>query len=243
MSEHQAHQNVSFPSADGTAYGYLALPESGSGPGVIVIQEWWGLTDHIADVADRLAGAGFVALAPDLYGGRTAHDSDEAVRMMSELPTERGVALLSGAVAHLLGQDGVTGDQVGAVGFCMGGGFVLTLAARDPKVAAAVPFYGVIPGPLPDFSGLKAEVLGHYGELDTTVPPESLQRLGSAIEEQSGIVPRFHLYPAGHAFFNDRRPQAHNAKAAALAWERTLAFLRITLGGGTGGGSPAKGGL
>ncbi|WUL57110.1 dienelactone hydrolase family protein [Streptomyces sp. NBC_00344] len=229
MSAQHARQNLSFPSAEGTAYGYLALPDSGSGPGVIVIQEWWGLTDHIADVADRFARAGFVALAPDLYGGRTAHDSDEAARMMSELPTGHAVELLSGAVTQLLARDEVTGSQVGAVGFCMGGGFVLTLAAHDPKVGAAVPFYGVIPGPLPDFSGLRAEVLGHYGERDTTVPPESLDELRSAIERQSGTVPVFHLYPAGHAFFNDRRPEAHDAGAAALAWDRTLSFLHTAL--------------
>ncbi|GAA2649482.1 hypothetical protein GCM10010307_58260 [Streptomyces vastus] len=155
-----AHQNVTFPSAGTTAHGYLALPPSGRGPGVIVIQEWWGLTDHIADVADRLAAEGFVALAPDLYGGNVAHDSDEALRMMQDLPVSRGVELLSGAVDHLLALDAVTSDSVGSVGFCMGGGFVLYQAAVDPRVSAAVPFYGVIRGELPDFSGLKAEVLG-----------------------------------------------------------------------------------
>ncbi|MFE2429244.1 dienelactone hydrolase family protein [Streptomyces sp. NPDC059373] len=226
----EARQNVSFPSAGGTAHGYLALPPAGHGPGVIVIQEWWGLTDHIADVTDRLAQAGFVALAPDLFGGKVAHDSAEAVRMMSQLPTERGVDLLSGAVGHLLSREETTGDTVGAVGFCMGGGFVIALAARDPRVSAAVPFYGVIPGPLPDFSHLKADVLGHYGEQDHTVPPESLSRLGAAIEEQSGITPEFHLYPAGHAFFNDGRPEAYHRPSAELAWSRTIDFLHRRLG-------------
>jgi carboxymethylenebutenolidase len=228
----EARQNVTFPGTQGggTAHGYLALPPSGSGPGVIVIQEWWGLTDHIADITDRFAQAGFVALAPDLFGGSVAHDSAEAYRMVSELPTDRGAELLSGAVDYLLSREETTGDSVGTAGFCMGGGFVLALAARDPRVSAAVPFYGVIPGPLPDFSGLKAEILGHYGEQDGTVPPESLAALGSAIEEQSGIVPEFHLYPAGHAFFNDGRPEAYDAPSAALAWQRTLDFLRSHLG-------------
>lgn len=229
-SQPEARQNVSFPSAGGTAHGYLAVPPAGHGPGVIVIQEWWGLTDHIAGIADRLAQAGFVALAPDLFGGAVAHDSAEAYRMMSELPTERGVELLSGAVDHLLGRDETTGAAVGTVGFCMGGGFVLALAARDPRVGAAVPFYGVVPGPLPDFSGLKAEILGHYGEQDTTVPPESLDQLRAAVQEQSGIVPELHLYPAGHAFFNDGRPEAHDPASAALAWQRTLDFLHARLG-------------
>lgn len=165
-----AHQNVTFDSHGSTAHGYLALPASGHGPGVIVIQEWWGLTDHIADVADRLAAEGFVALAPDLYGGNVAHDSGEAFRMMQDLPVERGVELLSGAVDHLLALPQTTSDTVGAVGFCMGGGFVLYLAAADQRVSAAVPFYGVIQGEIPDFSGLKAQILGHYGERDEAIP-------------------------------------------------------------------------
>ena len=149
--------------------------------------------------------------------------------MMTALPTDRGVELLSGAVDYLLGRDEVTSDGIGAVGFCMGGGFVLTLAARDRRVAAAVPFYGVIPGALPDFSSLRAQVLGHYGETDSSVPPEAVQELDSAIKRQSGVVPVFHLYPAGHAFFNDRR-ETYHAPSAELAWERTLAFLHAQLG-------------
>jgi carboxymethylenebutenolidase len=228
VSSHPAQQNVTFPSAGSTAHGYLALPPAGHGPGIIVIQEWWGLTDHIADITERFAKAGFVALAPDLYGGRVAHDAAEASRMMSELPTERGAQLLSGAVDFLLSQEEVTSNGVGTVGFCMGGGFVIALAARDPRVVAAVPFYGVIPGALPDFTGLKAQVLGHYGESDETVPAKSLEQLRTAIEQQSGIVPTFHLYPAGHAFFNDGRDTYH-ASSAESAWDRTLDFLESHL--------------
>ncbi|MFF7331239.1 dienelactone hydrolase family protein [Streptomyces sp. NPDC008150] len=224
-----AHQNVTFPSAGGTAHGYLALPPSGTGPGVIVIQEWWGLTDHVAQVADRLAAEGFVALAPDLYGGNVAHDPSEAYRMMRELPVARGVELLSGAVDHLLSLPEVTSATVGAVGFCMGGGFVLHLAAAEPRVSAAVPFYGVIQGELPDFSGLKARVLGHYGEQDHTIPPEDLAQLRTAIEEQSGTAPEFFLYPAGHAFYNDGGP-SYEPESAARAWRRTVPFLRERLG-------------
>jgi len=224
-----AHQNVTFPSAGGTAHGYLALPPSGSGPGVIVIQEWWGLTDHIADVADRLAQEGFVAFAPDLYGGNVAHESDEALRMMLALPVARGVELLSGAVDHLLSLPEVTSDTVGAVGFCMGGGFVLYLAAADPRVSAAVPFYGVIQGELPDFSGLKAHILGHYGELDESIPVGSLDALSRTIQEQSGIAPDLRLYPADHAFFNDGRP-VYDADSATRAWASTVPFLHEQLG-------------
>ena len=228
-AETPARQNVTFPSAGATAHGYLALPPSGRGPGVVVIQEWWGLTDHISDVADRLAAEGFVTLAPDLYGGSVAHDSDEARRMMKALPVARGVELLSGAVDHLLSLPEVTSGTVGAVGFCMGGGFVLYLAAVEPRVSAAVPFYGVIQGKLPDFSGLRAQILGHYGERDRSIPPERVDELGATIRRQSGITPDFRLYPAGHAFFNDRRP-SHDPDSAAQAWQSTVAFLRSQLG-------------
>ncbi|MDX2541535.1 dienelactone hydrolase family protein [Streptomyces sp. WI04-05B] len=220
-----SHQNVTFPSADSTAHGYLALPPSGSGPGVIVIQEWWGLTDHIADVTDRLAQEGFVALAPDLYGGNVAHESAEALRMVQALPVPKGVELLSGAVDHLLARPEVTSKTVGSVGFCMGGGFVLHQAAADPRVSAAVPFYGLIRGELPDFSGLKAEVLGHYGELDASIPAESLDVLREAIKAQSGISPDLRVHPADHAFFNDSRP-VYDAESAASAWQSTVPFLK-----------------
>ncbi|GAA2298159.1 dienelactone hydrolase family protein [Streptomyces kunmingensis] len=221
-----AHQNVTFDSNGTPAHGYLALPPGGSGPAVIVIQEWWGLTDHIADVADRFAAEGYVALAPDLYGGNVAHDSDEAFRMMQDLPVERGVELLSGAVDHLLSLPEVTSGSVGAVGFCMGGGFVLYLAAKDQRVSAAVPFYGVIQGEVPDFSQLKAKILGHYGARDEAIPVETLDGLRGAIKEQSGIDADFRVYPADHAFFNDGRPEVHDPEASRQAWETTLEFLR-----------------
>ncbi|MFE9172139.1 dienelactone hydrolase family protein [Streptomyces kebangsaanensis] len=227
-AERPARQNTTFPSAGATAHGYLALPPSGRGPGVLVIQEWWGLTDHIADVADRLAAEGFVALAPDLYGGSVAHDSDEALRMLKALPVSRGVELLSGAVGHLLSLPEVTSDTAGAVGFCMGGGFVLYLAAVEPRVSAAVPFYGVVRDEMPDFSGLRARILGHYGERDRSIPPQRVEELAETIRRQSGTAPDFRLYPAGHAFFNDRRP-SHHPDSAARAWESTVAFLHRQL--------------
>src|SRR3954452_11340417 len=119
MAESNPRQNVTFASNGGQAHGYLAKPESGSGPGVVVIQEWWGLDDHIADVTDRLAAEGFVALAPDLYGGKVAHDADEAGSYMSSLPVDQAVRDLGGAVDYLLGLDSVSSKTVGAIGFCM----------------------------------------------------------------------------------------------------------------------------
>ncbi len=226
-----ARQNVTFPSNGNEAHGYLKVPEAGSGPGVVVIQEWWGLTDHIADVADRLAAEGFVALAPDLYGGTTTHEESEAQKLMTELPVERAATDLGGAVDFLLGHDAVTGDRVGTVGFCMGGGFVLVLAAQaGDKVGAAVPFYGVLASE-PDFSGIAAPVLGHFGEADDFVPPDQARELAQKVQDQAGVDVTFHLYEGrGHAFFNDTNAMGTYDEAdAQLAWSRTVDFLRANL--------------
>ncbi len=225
-------QNVTFPSNGDTAHGYLALPESGTGPGVVVIQEWWGLTDHIADVTNRLAAEGFVALAPDLYGGRTTHDAAEAGQLMQELPVDRAARDLAGAVDFLIGHDAVMGERVGTVGFCMGGGFVLALAAQQgDKVAAAVPFYGIYPGETPDFSGLTADLLGHFGEKDENAPPEQVKELQAKIESESGKKADFRFYPAGHAFFNDENLLGtYDAEQGQRAWSATLQFLHAKLG-------------
>jgi carboxymethylenebutenolidase len=225
-------QNVTFPSNGGTAHGYLAVPASGTGPGVVVIQEWWGLTTHIKDVTDRFAAEGFVALAPDLYGGTTTHDADEAGTLMQELPVGKAAQDLAGAVDFLLGHDAVTSSTVGAVGFCMGGGFVLVLAAQQgDKVGAAVPFYGVLKEDYPDLSGLTAPVLGHFGEEDAFTTPDAARGLAERIEKESGVVPQFFFYPAGHAFFNDENHLGtYEAEQAQLAWGRTTAFLHEHLG-------------
>ena len=226
------HQNVTFPSNGGTAHGYLAVPPSGSGPGVIVIQEWWGLTDHIAGIADRLAAEGFVALAPDLYGGRTTHDAGEAGELMGALPEAQAAQDLAGAVDFLLDQDSVTSSSVGAVGFCMGGGFVLMLANQQgDRIGAAVPFYGVGPaGQQADFSGLTAAVQGHYGNKDDFYPVAQAHDLEDRIRYESGAAVEFFYYDAAHAFHNDENTLGTYSEAdAKLAWSRTVDFLRTTL--------------
>lgn len=220
-------QNVSFPSNGSTAHGYLELPAAGTGPGLIVIQEWWGLTSHVADVTDRFAGEGFVALAPDLFGGTTTHDAGEANELMQQLPVQQGARDLAGAVDFLLGHDAVTSSTVGAVGFCMGGGFVLVLAAQQgDKIAAAVPFYGVLGADYPSFAGLSASLLGHFGENDDLASPEAVRQLADRIEQESGQRPDFRIYPAGHAFFNDQNPATYAPEEAAKAWEATVPFLQ-----------------
>jgi carboxymethylenebutenolidase len=221
-------QNVTFPSDGTSAHGYLATPASGRGPGVVVIQEWWGLDDHMADVVDRLASEGFVALAPDLFGGRVAHDSDQAGRLMQELPVEQAAQALGGAVAYLLRHDAVTSSTVGAVGFCMGGGFVLLLATQQgAKVSAAVPFYGVGPAVPDTYRGLRAAVQGHYGERDQFYPVEQARAQEEQIREEAGVPVEFFYYPAGHAFHNDKDALGtYDADSAELAWSRTVDFLR-----------------
>jgi carboxymethylenebutenolidase len=219
-------QNVTFASNGHHAHGYLAMPPSGTGPGLVVIQEWWGLTSHVAGVVDRFAAAGFVALAPDLYGGATTHDADEAGRLMGELPVDQACVDLAGAVDFLLAHDDVTGDRVGLVGFCMGGAFVLTLAVQEGgKIAAAVAFYPV--GHMPDdYAGLQAAVLAHYGEEDAFVPIASAEDLVAKITSGNGQTPEIARYPAGHAFANDENLLGtYNAELAAKAWGRTLDFL------------------
>ncbi len=221
-------QNVTFPSNGRTAHGYLATPSSGSGPGVIVIQEWWGLTDHIASIADRLAAEGFVALAPDLFGGRTTHDSDEAGKLMMSLPVAQAAQDLAGAVDYLLGLDAVTSQTVGAIGFCMGGGFVLMLAAQQgDKVSAAVPFYGVGTAVPKAFQGITAAVQGHYGENDAFFPADAARAQENQIREESGAEVEFHFYPAGHAFHNDENLLGtYDPELAKQAWDRAVAFLK-----------------
>jgi carboxymethylenebutenolidase len=221
-------QNVSFDSAGEQAYGYLAAPPSGKGPGIIVIQEWWGLDDHIASIVDRFAAEGFVALAPDLFGGRVTHDSAEAGAMMMALSVDDAVEQLSGAVDYLLASEAVTSETVGAVGFCMGGGFVLRLAARQgDRVSAAVPFYGVGPAVPDGYQGITAAVQGHYAEKDAFYPVEQAQQLEDQIRHETGAEVTFFYYPSGHAFHNDKDLLGtYDPDNAALAWSRTIAFLK-----------------
>jgi carboxymethylenebutenolidase len=231
MSEANPRQNVTFPSNGGGAHGYLALPPSGKGAGLIVIQEWWGLDDHIADITDRLAAEGFVALAPDLYGGKVAHDTDEAGKYMSELPVEQAVVDLAGAVDFLLGHEAVTSSKVGAIGFCMGGGFVLGLAAaQGDKIGAAVPFYGVGPAVPNSFSGLTAKVQAHIGEQDGFYPVDAARAQEAQIREESSGEVEFFYYPAGHAFNNDTdKMGTYDEASAKQAWQRSVDFLTANL--------------
>ncbi len=223
-------QIVEFSSNGSNAQGYLSCPESGGGPGVIVIQEWWGLVDHIKGLADRFATEGFVALAPDLYRGESTTSPDDAGRLMMALDIDRAVKDLSGAIAFLRGKAAVRGDRVGTVGFCMGGQLALAAACQNPEVGACIDFYGVHPNVTLDFSGLEAPVLGLFAELDGFVSPEVARKLEHDIRSAGKRV-EIQIYSgADHAFFNDTRPDVYDADAAADAWRRTLEFFRAELG-------------
>jgi carboxymethylenebutenolidase len=196
---------------------------------VIVIQEWWGLVDHIRSVCDRLAREGFVALAPDLYRGETTSDPDTAGRLMMGLEIPRAARDLEAAGRALLGNSAVVGARIGAVGFCMGGQLALFAATRNPRIGAVVDFYGIHPNVTLDLSGLDASVLGIFAERDGFVPPEAARKLEADLRA-AGKRARFEIYPGvDHAFFNDTRPDVYDAKAAARAWAECLAFLRAEL--------------
>ncbi len=212
-----------------TLTGYWARPEGdGSWPAVIVLQEWWGLNEHIMDVTRRIANEGYVALAPDLYKGQVATEPDEARKLVMELDMPAAVAEIGSAIDHLLAQPFVHGDKVGIVGFCMGGRLVLMTALANDKLAVAIPFYG---SPLTpeEAANVKAPVLGLYGADDGGIPVADVQAMGEALTA-AGIDNEIHIYPgAPHAFFNDTR-ESYRPEAAADAWQRMLTWFKRRLG-------------
>ncbi|CUS02780.2 Protein usf [Candidatus Promineifilum breve] len=210
--------------------GYLARPAADEPrPGVVVIQEWWGLNDHIRDIVDRLAGAGFVALAPDLYYGQTAAEPDEARKLAMALEYPDALGVIQAAIDYLTADDGVAPSKIGVVGFCMGGGLAWHGAAKLDGVGAAVPCYGGGPEMTPDEAAqIRAPILAIYGELDQGVSPAVAQQR-AALMDAAGVAHETIIYPgAGHAFMNDRRP-VYDPAAAEDAWQRIIAFFRHNL--------------
>jgi carboxymethylenebutenolidase len=214
----------------GSATGYLAEPAGGHGPAVIVLQEWWGVDEHIRSICDRLAAEGFYALAPDLYRGETTDQPSEAQQKMMALSMSEAEKDMCSAADHLAAQPGFEGSGVGAIGFCLGGGLAVWAAATCPKVAAAVSYYYVMPHGKPDFSGISGPVLGHFGTADEFVPVDAAKALEAEIRDVGADV-TFHFYEgAGHAFFNDtNRLGTFDPDHAQSSWERTVGFLRSAL--------------
>jgi len=219
-----AGKMVEFPSNGGKTSGYLATPASGKGPGVLVIQEWWGLVQHIKNVCDRFAAEGFTALAPDMYHGKTADEPDGAGKLFMALNIAQAEKDLRGAVDYLASQSSIR--KVGAVGFCMGGQLALFAATVNPKVGAVVDFYGIHPNVKPDYTKLQGPVLGLFAEKDAFVKPDDARALDAAVKK-AGKQSTVHIYPnVDHAFFNDERKDVYSEAAASDAWRKTLTFFR-----------------
>jgi carboxymethylenebutenolidase len=224
---------VTFPSNGSTAEGYLAIPASGNGPGLILVQEWWGLVGHITAVADRFAEQGFVTLAPDPYHGVKTGEPDDAMRLLMGLAMDVAAQDISGAAAYLSAHDAVDGEGIGAVGFCMGGSLSLWSATVAENVQAAVGFYPAVPWERmqpnwPSYAGKAAMI--HCSEEDGTSAAQGIQTAISLIEGAGGEVQVFDYPGTHHAFFNDERPEVYDAGASATAWDRTLGFLHDRLG-------------
>jgi carboxymethylenebutenolidase len=222
---------VEYPDQDGeTLMGYLVRPTDGAAkPAIVVIQEWWGLNDHIKDVVRRFANEGYVALAPDLYHGVVVTEPDEARKLVMALDMAEAVSEIQQAIAFLLDQEYVAGDKVGIVGFCIGGGLTLQTALASNALGAAVAFYGS-PFKPEQAADVKAPILGLYGAADQGIPVDAVNAMGEALTD-AGIENGVTVYEgAQHAFFNDTRAASYNADAAADAWEKTLAWFSSHLG-------------
>jgi carboxymethylenebutenolidase len=227
-------ETVEFRSNGNMASGYLAKPVSGAGPGVLVIQEWWGLDSGIKEMTDRLAAAGFVALAPDLYHGELAGhtEMDKAATLMQSLPPDRAGRDMSGAIDYLAGHSAVTSKGIGVVGFCMGGMLAFIIAASRPdKVEAVVSFYGFPQGAAePDWTKMTACVMGHMAEHDDFFSPTAAKALEAKLRGMGKDVTMTVHPGTGHAFMGPHNALGtHNAELAAKIWPQAVTFLHENL--------------
>jgi carboxymethylenebutenolidase len=221
---------VEFQAGGRAARGYLVEPETkGSHAALIVIHEWWGLNDHIKDIADRFAKNGYVALAPDLYDGTVTKDATKAGELMQGLDQGKALETLEGASEFLKGMAGVDSEKIGVTGFCMGGTYCLLLACHSSGIKASAPFYGDVP-PDETLKNLAAPVLFIGAENDPWITMDKMERLRATIQT-FGKDGEVKIYSGvGHAFFNDTRPEAYDRVAAQDAWKRVREFLAAKLG-------------
>ena len=212
---------VQFSSNGDHFDGYLAIGPSG-GPGVILLQEWWGLVGHIKEVADRLAAVGFTVLAPDLYRGKSTDEPDEAGSLMMALNIAETGKVLDSAVSYLLSLESCSSKKIGVVGFCMGGQLAMFAACENPEIGVCVNYYGVHPNVQPQFANLNAPIFGFFAEHDDYASAAAVENLTKQLEE-AGKSFAFMTYPGTHhAFFNDARPEVYNAEAAGDSWKRMI---------------------
>ena len=217
---------ITFAAGDRTGTGYLALPAQQNGPGVMVLHAWWGLNPFFQELCDRLARAGFVAFAPDLYQGRTATTIDEAQALLDQRDSEAMQAIASGALAYFRAHSAVRGGSVAALGFSMGAAWAAELATAAPAdIHAVVLFYGTVAA---DFAQARAVYLGHFGAEDEWEPIDGVREMEADLRS-AGRTVTLQFYPgAQHWFFETNRPE-YNAEAAELAWQRTIQFLQAHL--------------
>lgn len=198
-------------------------------PAIIVVQEWWGLNEHVKDITRRMAKEGYVAIAPDLYtrlGHVVTTNANEAGQLMNRLKQEDGLKDLTATVTYLKYAPGVDATRIGIVGFCMGGSYTLMLPCVNAEIKAAVPFYGQVPNPDSPIQNLACPILYIYGEDDGWITRTDVQRLAGALKKY-GKMGEIKTYPgAPHAFFNDTRKEVYRPAEAADAWGRALAFFR-----------------
>jgi carboxymethylenebutenolidase len=225
---------VQYPGEGVIMRAYLVGPNTRPPkPAIIVVQEWWGLNDHIKDVARRYAKEGYVAIAPDLYsrlGNKVTADPNEAGRLMNALQQADGLKDLDATVAYLKTVPGVDAARIGVTGFCMGGSYALMLPCTNPAIKASVPFYGQVPNPDTPLQKLAGPVLYIYGEDDGWITKADVQRLANALKKYNkpGEVK---TYPGSqHAFFNDTRKDVYKPAEAKDAWMRAVAFFKQHLG-------------
>jgi len=223
MPENITSGTVSFRTNGGTADGYLAHPvDAGSYPALIVIQEWWGVDAHIRDVTERFARLGFAAIAPDLYHGQVTSEPDEARKMAMSLEYDMAAKEIDSAALWLLQQPYARGPQFGCIGYCMGGGLVLTTAMRNEGVAAGIVYYGGLPNPPERLEDVRAPILAFYGGGEA----ERGRQLKHVLEQNNKSI-QLHIYEgAAHGFFNDTNKSGYDLAAAYDTWPRAIQFLR-----------------
>jgi carboxymethylenebutenolidase len=228
-------KNVSYKSGNETVHGIIYAPEGkGPFPGIIVIHEWWGLNDWVKEQASKLADQGYVTLAIDLYRGKVATTPNEAHEFMGGVPQDRAARDLQAAFAYLQSQANVKKDRIGAIGWCMGGGYALHLALDQPKLAADVINYGVADyaSLAKDQSALKkinAPILGIFGQQDRGIPADEVKNFAEQLDKL-GKKGDITIYPdAGHAFENPNNKDGYRPQDAADAWNKTVSFLASTL--------------
>jgi carboxymethylenebutenolidase len=219
-------ETVSYKSGDETVNGYLATPEGGGKhPAIIVIHEWWGLNDWVKQQTQKFAGQGYVALAVDLYRGKAATTPDEAHILMRGLPDDRGLRDLEAAYSYLASRPDVDASRIGSIGWCMGGGWSLKLAVDQPKLAACVVNYGILPTDPATIAKIKAPVMGNFGADDQGIPPASVNAFESSMKAD-GKTEDIKIYQgAGHAFQNPDNKTGYRPEATADADKRINGFF------------------